>query len=135
MASAAFALQTAIYARLLGDTALTAMLGGPRIYDDVPQRADFPYLTFGQSIERDWSTGTEDGKEHTVTLHVWSRAAGRKESDDILEAARGLFHNAALVLSGHRLINLRHDVSDVRRDPDGETYHGTARFRGVTEPI
>jgi hypothetical protein len=135
MASAAFALQSAIYARLLGDAGLTAMLGGSRVYDDVPARAEFPYLTFGQSIERDWSTGTDDGKEHTITLHVWSRAAGRKESDDIIEVVRGLLHDAALTLSGHRLVNLRHEVSDVRRDPSGDTFHGLARFRAVTEPI
>jgi Protein of unknown function (DUF3168) len=135
MASAAFALQAAVFARLQGDAGLTAMLGGPRVYDDVPVRADFPYLTFGQSIERDWSTATDDGKEHTLTVHVWSRAAGRKESDDILELVRGLLHTAALTLSGHRLINLRHEMTEVRRDPDGETFHGIARFRAVTEPV
>jgi hypothetical protein len=35
---------------------------------------------------------------------------------------------------GHSLINLRHQHSEVRRDPDGETLHGLARFRAVTEP-
>ena len=37
-------------------------------------------------------------------------------------------------LTGHRLINLRHEFSEARRDPDGETTHGIARFRAVTEP-
>lgn len=101
----------------------------------VPARSEFPYVTFGQSVERDWSTGTEDGKEHVVTLHVWSRARGRKESDDILEAARAALQDAALAPGGHHLVNFRHEFSDVRRDPDGETFHGIARFRAVTEPM
>ena len=88
MASASFALQQALFARLTAATAVTALLGGARIYDDVPARAEFPYVTFGQSAERDWATGSGDGSEHTVTLHVWSRAAGRKEAVEILDAAR-----------------------------------------------
>jgi hypothetical protein len=42
-------------------------------------------------------------------------------------------HDAALSLTDHRLINLRHETTDVRRDPDGETYQGIVRFRAVTE--
>ena len=34
-------------------------LAAPRIYDDAPQAAAFPFVTLGQSVIRDWSTGTE----------------------------------------------------------------------------
>ncbi len=98
-----------------------------------PSGAEFPYLTFGQSSEKDWSTQTDDGVEHVVVLQAWSRAAGRREADEILHAVRTALHNAALVLSGHKLINLRHELSDVRREADGVTFRGTARFRAVTE--
>jgi hypothetical protein len=135
MPSAAWALQTAIFAKLTGNAAVTALLGGQRLYDDVPVRAEFPYITFGQSTERDWSTGTDAGNEHLVTLHIWSRARGRKEADDVIEAARSALHDQSLTLIGHQLINLRHDFSDVRRDPDGETFHGITRYRAVTEAV
>ena len=133
MASASFALQAAIFSKLTGDAPVLAALGGPRIYDEVPTRAEFPYLTFGQSTERDWSTGTDLGHEHVFTLHVWSRARGRKEADIVLAAAEAALHDQALSLTGHRLVNLRHEFSDARREPDGETYHGIARYRAVTE--
>lgn len=71
MASAGLALQRAVFSALSKDAALVALLGSAKIYDDVPQRTDFPYVSFGQSTERDWSTATEDGAEHLVTLHVW----------------------------------------------------------------
>lgn len=135
MSSAGFALQQALHACLTSNANVLTALGGPRVYDDVPERAQFPYVTIGQTTERDWSTGSEDGSEHTLTLHVWSRAAGRKEANAVIAAARAALHDAALTLDGHRLINLRHEFSDARRDPDGETFHGTARFRAVTEPL
>ncbi|MEQ1717275.1 MAG: DUF3168 domain-containing protein [Hyphomicrobium sp.] len=135
MSSASFALQQAFHAALTADAALVALLGGARVYDDVPVRAEFPYITFGQTTERDWSTGTEPGSEHAITLHVWSRAHGRKETDDIVAAARVALHDGALTLTGHRLVNLRHEFSDARRETDGEHFHGTARFRAVTEPL
>jgi hypothetical protein len=134
MASASWALQQAIFAALTADAALIALLGGERVWDDVPTRADFPYVTFAQTSERDWSTGSEDGAEHVLTLHVWSRAGGRKETHEIMGAVRTALNDAALSLSGYRLINLRHEFSEARRDADGETFHGIVRFRAVTEP-
>lgn len=135
MATASEALQQAFHHALVSDAALRTLLGGERVYDDVPVRGEFPYVTFGQSVERDWSAGAEDEREHTVTLHVWSRARGRKEAQAILSASRRVLHDAALVLDGHRLINLRHEFSEARRDSDGETFHGVARFRAVTQEI
>lgn len=135
MADASFALQQALHARLTGDSALLALLGGARIYDDVPARAEFPYVTFAQTSQRDWSTGSEQGTEHAITLHVWSRAKGRREASAVLAAARDALHDADLALAGFKLVNLRHEFSEARRDSDGETFHGTARFRAVTESL
>ena len=51
-----------------------------------------------------------------------------------MAAVRTALHDQPLTLAGHRLINLRHELSEARRDPDGDTIHGIARFRAVTEP-
>lgn len=132
--SASWSLQRSIYQTLSTDTGLTTLLGGPRVYDDVPQDANLPFLTLGQSTSRDWSTGTEDGEEHIVTLHVWSEAGGKKEAQEIIGKVRELLHDSHLPLTEHRLVNLRHEYSEARRDPDGETIHGIIRYRAVTEP-
>jgi hypothetical protein len=138
MPSASLALQQSIFAALTADAALTTLLGGTRIYDDVPQGTQLPYLTLGQSTERDWSTGgdpdTETGSEHILTLHVWSDARGKKQAHDIIGAVRAVLHDQPLTLTGHRLVNIRHEFSEARRNSDGETIHGLARFRAVTEP-
>ena len=133
MASASWALQQAIYTSLTSDSALLALLGGVRIHDDVPERKTFPYVTFAPGTQRDWSTGTETGEEHAIVLHVWSRGGGRKEALAIIATLQDRLHDADLALAGHRLVNLRHESSDVRRDADGETFQGIVRFRAVTE--
>lgn len=135
MPSAGFALQVSIYEALVANAPLSALMGGPRVFDDVPRDAPFPYVTFGQSTVRDCSTGNDDddGDEHLVTLHVWSRAGGRKETHEIMGALETALDGQALTLTGHRLVNLRHELSEARRDADGETTHGIVRYRAVTE--
>ncbi len=134
MASPGYELQKAIFASLTADTILTVLLGGVRIYDNVPRGAEYPYVTFGQTSSRDWSTGTEDGEEHSITLHVWSDAPGHRQTQLIVAALRTRLHDAALSLTGHRLINLRHEYSEARRQAGGESHRGIVRFRAVTEP-
>jgi hypothetical protein len=133
--SAEHALQKAIHARLSADASLAALMGAPRIHDEAPQRTAFPYVTFAASTVRDWSTGSEAGHEHLLSLHVWSRVAGRREAHAIMLAIRNALHDASLALDDHRLVNLRHESSDVRREEDGDTIRGLLRFRAVTEPV
>jgi Protein of unknown function (DUF3168) len=133
MTGAALALQKAAYAALVADAEVGALIGD-RIYDQPPRDAAFPYATIGQTTVADWSTGTEDGSEHRLTLHVWSRTGGQSECHAIAEAMRTALHGAALSFEDHALVNLRFETADTRRDPDGITFHGVMRFRAVTEP-
>jgi Protein of unknown function (DUF3168) len=135
MASSAWELQKAIYAALAADVPLGALLGGARVYDDVPRGIEPPYITFGQSTVRDWSTGTDPGHEHLFTLHVWTRVNGERLAHQIMSAVRDRLHDGALTLTGFRLVNMRHEFSDSTREPDGETIHGVVRFRAITEPV
>jgi hypothetical protein len=133
--SASWQLQQAIYTVLAGNAPLTALLGGARIFDDVPQATPYPHIAMGQTSSSDYGTGTEDGEEHILTLHVWSQAGGRGEAQRIMGAIRDVLHNTALTLTGQTLVNLRQQFADVRRDPDGVTLHGLVRYRAVTQPL
>ena len=134
-ASASWAIQRGIYQALANSSNLTSLLGGARIYDDPPQAANLPFVSLGQTELRDWSKGTEDGAEHLLTLHVWSRAGGKKQVHEIIESIRGVLHDKPLTLADHHLVNLRHEFSEARPDPDGDTFHGIVRYRAVTEPL
>lgn len=132
---AAWPLQQAIHQVLAGDATLTALLGGADIFDDVPADRAFPYVTIGQTVARDWGTATEDGREHLVTLHAWSREGGRREANEIIAAIDAALAAGPVAVAGHDLVSLRYEFSEARRDPDGETFHGIVRYRAVTEPV
>ncbi len=132
--SAQWELQKAVYQALAQDAALQAEIGDPpRIYDDPPPDAAFPYLTLGEARAADWK-GVEGGLEHDIRLHVFSRYAGRREVKRIIGAVYDALHDAALTLAGHQLVNIRFVFGDAFRRQDGETYQGVARFRAVTQP-
>jgi hypothetical protein len=135
MSSASWSLQKAIHQTLTANAAVLAQLGGPHVWDHVPRGAAFPYVTIASTTDRDWSTGTDTGSEHVLTLHVWSKAAGRDQAETIAAELKQVLHDQPLTLDGHRLVNLRHELTDTRRDADGELYHGVVRLRAVTEPL
>jgi hypothetical protein len=135
MPASQLALQQALFAALTGSASLTAALGGPRIYDDPPQPVAFPHITFGPASVHDADTATERADEHSVTLIVWSRAHGRLEAHSLIDLVRTLLHDQPLPLTGHRLVNLRHEQTDVRRLRDGETTRADLHFRAFTEPL
>ncbi|KQT88236.1 DUF3168 domain-containing protein [Aurantimonas sp. Leaf443] len=128
-------LQTTIFRTLTSDAALTALLGGPKVFDRRPERANFPYLTLGRTAVVDWSTGTEDGAEHILTLHVWAAGGGKAETYEIMDRVSTRLQDATLPLDGHRLVNLQLQFAEARQEPDSPAYHGIMRFRAVTEPL
>jgi len=131
---ASVALRAAVHEALTADAALGAVLGGPKIYDEPPREAAFPYVTLGETRIVDFSTSSEAGLEHQLTLHAWSRQGGHREAHVIAGALLQALDDAPLALAGHQLINLRFAAADVRREADGRTYHALVRFRAVTEP-
>lgn len=133
--AASVALRAAVHTALAADSQLTSVLGGPKIYDEPPKQAALPYVTLGEARIADFSTGTEAGEEHQLTLHAWSRQGGHKEAHAIAGALLQALDDAPLELADHQLINFRFAVADVRREADGRTYHALVRFRAVTEPV
>jgi len=127
------ALRAAIRDALLADGALTAALDGGRVYDEPPRGPAFPYVTLGEARLTDVSADGGAVQEHQLTLHVWSRQGGHREAHAIAGALLSALDDAPLVLSDHRLVNLRFTVADIRRESDGRTYHALVRFRAVTE--
>jgi Protein of unknown function (DUF3168) len=134
MSTAAAALRAAIHTALSANGALSALLGAGKIYDEPPRAATFPYVTMGEARVSDFSTGSERGEEHQITLHAWSRQGGHREAHLIAGSLLQALDDAPLSLAGHRLVNLRFATADVRREADGRTYHALVRFRAMTEP-
>ena len=134
MPAASVALRSAIHDALIADSALTAALGGAKVYDEPPRNAAFPYVTLGEARVVDASADDAPLQEHQLTLHAWSRQGGHKQAHAITGALLAALDDAPLAPSGPRLVNLRFSIADIRRESDGRTYHALVRFRAVTEP-
>jgi len=136
MISASWALQQAVFAALGADDTIKDIVDDPpRIYDSVPRGAAFPYIVIGESRESDAGTATDSATAHTLTIHVWSRAPGTKESRVAAAAVLDSLNNAALTVAGHTLVDLRWQDTDTRREGDGETIHAQLRFKALLEPV
>ena len=132
--SAASALQKAIFARLSGDVALTALVGADGITDRRLVAPASPLVVIASIDSMDHSTATEAGEEHVVVLEIWSGAAGHREAQGIAAAVRAALHDAALALAGHHLVLLLHRETRLKRDGTSKFHRAEMRFRAVTEP-
>ncbi|VAV95982.1 hypothetical protein MNBD_ALPHA08-497 [hydrothermal vent metagenome] len=126
-------LQVAIHAALTSHPGTLSVLGGANVFDDVPQRTSFPYVTIGDIETRDWDTQTSIGHEHIITLHIWSDHHGRKQVQTIIGEIDDALDDSGLSLQNHMLINLHVIFWSAMRDLDDHTYHGIIRLRAVTE--
>lgn len=127
-----FALQAAAYLALSGDAGVRETLGDPpRLYDEAPPDAAFPYALIGEARVAPLA-GHDGAFEHDLRLHVFSRDGGRRAAKRIVDAFYDALHEAPLDVEGARLVSLRFVFADYfRREPT--FYAATARFRAVTE--
>lgn len=135
MTHAILALQSAIFERLNNHSLLNARLGASRIYDRVPPKKDFPYITFGTATTVDWSTDHEPGDEHLLLLQAWSRGRGRKEALELIALVESALNNAPLELAGHHCVLLLMEGTSARFDADLRGYVATLRLRAHTEQL
>lgn len=128
---AANALMKAMFARLVGDAELVALVGADGVRDRLLARGKMPCIVFGEIDSRE-----EDGESlqvHLITLEVWSLAEGRREAQVIAERVRALLHDAALVLERAVLVSLLHNGTRTRREAKTKFQLAEMRFRAVTE--
>ncbi|KAA8609694.1 hypothetical protein AL036_02910 [Salipiger aestuarii] len=113
------ALQSAVYDQLIGNAALTALVGDD-IYDALPQ-GPLPslYLTLGAETVRDASDGTGYGAWHDLTVAVVTDAAGFHMAKTVAAAASDALVDAGLALSRGRLVSLNFRRATARRQSGG----------------
>ena len=123
--------QKSIFSTLSGDSTLDGLIGNNKILDDVPQGTDYPYVQIGEETTIDGGLKDKDRQEYTLTIHIWSRYRGNKETKEIAERIYTLLHNSAISVSGASLANIRNEFFTVLVDDDGLTRHGVMRFRAI----
>ncbi len=116
-------IQKAIYEKLTGNSQLMALIGG--VFDNVPQETAFPFVTIGDIFASESSSLGKNGVEQKLSINIWSREAGHKQTAEIMDVIYGLLHNGVLTIAGQIIIAVRITSSSIRLEDDGWTYHGT----------
>jgi hypothetical protein len=133
--NAALALQQAMRAALLADTALMALLGGAHVFDEVPRGEQALHVVFANIETRDWSVMDQKAHEHFVTIEVSTNDRSRVKAQAVCQRIETVLDNAALTLTGHRLVNLRNVFFNVSRVKADKNFGAVLRFRAATEPL
>jgi len=134
MTSANQQLQTSLFKTLAADADLQTALGGDKIFENVPERSSFPYIVLGRQVVSDWSTATEDGVAIVFFIHIWSRSTDRDECNALQEAVQKTLTGELDAMDDHKLIHLRFQLAETRRDRTNGHLHCVMRFRAVIEP-
>ena len=128
--SASYEIQQAIFDRLTGDSAFIAVAGDVL---DAPRESTFPYVVLGEDLETPWDVFGRDGAECLVTLHIYSREPGFKQSKQILAEMVRALGDSPLSVDGFDLVHCWYNGSDSFREPDMKTRRIAVRFRVTTQ--
>jgi hypothetical protein len=126
-----WSIQEAVFKRLKDYEPLTDLISA--VYDHVPQNAVYPYVVIGDDTSIAWDTDDSLGSESTLTIHVWSRLRGRKETKLIQEQIYNALNRYELEITGLHTIDIISEFAETFLDADGITRHGVQRFRLITE--
>ena len=127
---ASWPLQQAVHARLTTMPAISDVVRG--IFDTPPKNPAYPFIHLDGGNVRDWSGSGIVGQEHRVLVHIWSNAPGQAQIKTLMAAVHDALHDAALILAGHQLVNLRFEFAEILFETEPPLIHSIMRFRAVT---
>ncbi len=124
--SETFNVQKAIYQAILASSVV-----GARVYDEVPESGDteFPYVVIGERDGTPDDVTCQDGVDAFLTLHIWSRARGWKEVNDITDGLRPFLHAVEFQVEGRSSVHCWFELERSFRDPNGVDRHGVITLR------
>lgn len=142
MSISSYEVARAIYAGLSTYDPLTSLLhpspiGGPGVYDAVPEGAQYPYVKIGGGdVENNRpTTFGAPGREQDISIHIWSRYRGMSE---VYQIAKEIADRLApsdpkqsfpLYLEPWTWTQTLFLDFTALEDPDGVSRHGILRFR------
>ena len=129
----AAALQEAVFARLLGDTELTDLVGDA-IYDALPKGKVPPiYVALGPEDVRARGDATGGGAWHRFSISVVTEVAGFRAAKAAAAAISDCLVDAPLVLGRGRLVSLIFERARARREGKGDVRRIDLTFRARVE--
>ena len=130
-------LQEGMFQLLSTDAAVTALVDG-RVYDAPPSLEaeadpDGIYVTIGDESARDWSTATDHGAAHLLTIAVHAPRRGFAEAKQAAAAISDAMLGGAIALTRGRVILVRFVDARTRRREGDALRRIEMRFRVTVE--
>jgi len=126
--------QKTVYEILTGDVQLQTLLGATltdkKVYDFVPDKQVFPFVTIGEGKWEDRGSHTLEGLKCDMQINVWYRAPnrGRLKVQEIQKRIDELLHVQDPCIEDWNIIVLRRKFVDIIVDDDNVTLHGIQIF-------
>jgi hypothetical protein len=99
------------------------------VFDEVPEPAPYPYVSFGAVTEVASDAHDRQGLEVTMVLHVWSKYPGNAEAADIFAALDAALDRQPITVAGFTDVSLAHVQHQFIPDPDPDIRHVNAEYR------
>ena len=125
-------LQGLIVQTLKADADVNALVQG-RIFDRVPEKELFPYVSYAGDYEIEADADCIYGSDLFVQLDAWSRQVGFPEVKRICHAVRDALHDKELSLAENAMVLIQCQQIRIVRDPDGLTNHGIVEVNAFVE--
>lgn len=122
-----YEIQKAIYEKLIGNSALMAIISG--VFDHVPQVTTYPFVSIGAASSADFSNISKNITDYLLNIDIWSREKGRRQAVQIMDMIYALLHNGSIVVAGQIVVSLRVLSTAIELENDGVTYHGKIRLK------
>jgi hypothetical protein len=122
----------AVIVTLNADVTVNALLAG-RIYTDVPQKADFPYLVLSIDSEP-FAASDFSGQTHSLRLQVFSQSDGAKESLTIRKTCTDALdrQEGSITLSAGTLVKCEYSGSGTMfQEDDGKTWQAINQLQVI----
>jgi hypothetical protein len=130
-------LQEGVFQLLSADPGVAAHVGG-RIYDaplpvEAEDEPDGIYVTLGDETVRDWSTSTDHGAQHLLTIAVHAPRRGFAEAKQAAGAISDALLSGMIAMTRGRVVQVRFITARTRREEGDALRRIELRFRATVE--
>lgn len=127
--------QKTIYTTLAADTALQTLLGTtpaePKVFDSVPDKKSYPYVTIQIKPTTNRDNEDFDGVEINYQINVWNQGTSQGDLavQTIQKRIDELLNKQDICVEGWNVVSHKRTLVDITDDPDGRTKHGIQTFK------
>ena len=132
MKAATSELQKAIIQALSDDADVKDIVDG-RVFDSVPLKAEYPYISLGPMTSDTTLADCLELDNISIQIDVWSRDVSSAEMRELANAVRRALTKSDLILEKNGLVLFNHESTRELRDPDGLTSHAAVNFDVIVE--